>query len=286
MERRRAQEVAAVRSRAACDDAALTVSRLVERARLLRPGPRGCQGRARRRGAEGHRPGRDRHRRRRSTDCRGHLGLGLHDFPTPGGTPRARPACPLERTDAVSLLEEHFKLHPPSLPAERRDIGPPAASKPQGRPRPLALRHRRDGSLLHGCGKSTILSCHARDLDATASLVVYLRCPTLGPFSLPSSLGSVYGLGVSRARPRRIWSRTCAANPSEPSWSSTRRISCRTSRSRTCVYSCYCQLRRRVARCWQCTRREVATQIVSDQRQGPRLPVRASSTTSHASGII
>jgi type II secretory pathway predicted ATPase ExeA len=103
----------------------------------------------------------------------------------------------------MTIIEDHFKLH--------------RAPFPQAAEAAMLLSHQnlkdaldrlrfaldRDGIALltaeSGCGKSTVLGTLARDLDATAYLIVYASLSTLSPFSLLSSLVAKIGL-----RPRRF----------------------------------------------------------------------------------
>lgn len=103
----------------------------------------------------------------------------------------------------MSIVEDHFKLHRPPFP---QSAEPAALLSHQSIKEALdRLRFAidRDGIALltaeSGCGKSTLLASLARDLDATAYLVIYASLSTLGPFSLLSSLASKLGL-----RPKRF----------------------------------------------------------------------------------
>ena len=103
----------------------------------------------------------------------------------------------------MSLLEDHFKLHRPPFPQTAEASALLQHQSLKDALDRLRFAVDRDGIALltaeAGCGKSTILSCLARDLDATAHLLVYASLSTLGPFSLLSSLVSRLGL-----RPRRF----------------------------------------------------------------------------------
>ncbi|HTP51412.1 MAG TPA: AAA family ATPase [Anaeromyxobacteraceae bacterium] len=103
----------------------------------------------------------------------------------------------------MSILEDHFKLHRPPFPQSAEASALLQHQSLKDALDRLRFAVDRDGIALFtaeaGCGKSTILSCLARDLDATAYLVVYASLSTLGPFSLLSSLVSRLG-----RRPRRF----------------------------------------------------------------------------------
>ena len=143
----------------------------------------------------------------------------------------------------MSLIEDHFKLHRPPFP---QSADPAALLSHQNIKEALdRLRFAidRDGIALltaeSGCGKSTLLASLARDLDATAYLIIYASLSTLGPFSLLASLAAKLGL-----RPKRFKGGTAQdlvthlrGQHSAPSSSSTRRTSCPTPRSRTCACS-------------------------------------------------
>jgi general secretion pathway protein A len=103
----------------------------------------------------------------------------------------------------MTIVEDHFKLHRPPFP----QAAEPAALLSHQSLKDALDRLRfaldRDGIALltaeSGCGKSTVLAALARDLDATAYLVVYASLSTLAPFSLLASLVAKLGL-----RPRRF----------------------------------------------------------------------------------
>jgi type II secretory pathway predicted ATPase ExeA len=109
----------------------------------------------------------------------------------------------------MSLIEDHFTLTRPPFP----QTAEAAALLTHGSLKDAVERVRfaidRDGIALltaeAGCGKSTVLGCLVRDLDATAYHVVYSAFATLGPFSQLSSL--VVKLGL---RPRRFKGETAA----------------------------------------------------------------------------
>ncbi len=102
----------------------------------------------------------------------------------------------------MSIIEEHFKLHRSPFP----QVAEPASILHYQGLKDAVERSRfaidRDGIALvsaeSGCGKSTVLGCLSRELDATAYLVVYSSLSSLGPFSLLSSLVSKIGLRSRR----------------------------------------------------------------------------------------
>lgn len=103
----------------------------------------------------------------------------------------------------MSLIEDHFKLHHPPFPqsaASQALLHHASLKEALDR---LRFAIDRDGIALltaeSGCGKSTLLAWLARELDATAFLIVYASLSTLGPFSFLSSLVAKLGL-----RPRRF----------------------------------------------------------------------------------
>lgn len=102
----------------------------------------------------------------------------------------------------MSFVEDHFKLHRPPFP---QSADPAALLHHQSLKDALErLRFAldRDGIALlsaeSGCGKSTVLSCLARELDPTQYLVVYSSLSSLGPFGLLSSLVAKIGLRARR----------------------------------------------------------------------------------------
>ncbi len=103
----------------------------------------------------------------------------------------------------MSLIEDHFKLHHPPFPQSAEAVALLHHQSLKDALERLRFALDRDGIALltaeSGCGKSTVLSCLAKDLDATAHLVVYASLSTLNPFSLISSLVAKVGL-----RPRRF----------------------------------------------------------------------------------
>jgi type II secretory pathway predicted ATPase ExeA len=103
----------------------------------------------------------------------------------------------------MSLIEDHFKLHHPPFPQSAEASALLNNQSVKDALDRLRFALDRDGIALltaeSGCGKSTVLGCLARDLDATAYLVVYASLSTLGPFSLITSLVAKLGL-----RPRRF----------------------------------------------------------------------------------
>ena len=103
----------------------------------------------------------------------------------------------------MSLIEDHFKLHRPPFPQSAEASALLHHQSLKDALDRLRFALDRDGIALltaeAGCGKSTVLCCLHRDLDATAYLLVYASLSTLSPFSLLSSLVSRLGL-----RPRRF----------------------------------------------------------------------------------
>ena len=103
----------------------------------------------------------------------------------------------------MSIIEDHFKLHRPPFPQSAEAASLLHHQSIKDALDRLRFALDRDGIALltaeSGCGKSTVLGCLARDLDATAYLVVYASLSTLGPFSLITSLVAKLGL-----RPRRF----------------------------------------------------------------------------------
>ena len=103
----------------------------------------------------------------------------------------------------MSIIEDHFKLHHPPFPQAVEAAALLHHQSLKDALDRLRFAIDRDGIALltaeAGCGKSTVLGALARDLDATAYLVVYASLSTLGPFSLLSSLVAKIGL-----RPRRF----------------------------------------------------------------------------------
>jgi type II secretory pathway predicted ATPase ExeA len=103
----------------------------------------------------------------------------------------------------VSLIEDHFKLHHPPFPQSAAAAALLQHQSLKDALDRLRFALDRDAIALltaeSGCGKSTLLGSLARDLDATAYLVLYASLSTLGPFGLLSSLVAKLGL-----RPRRF----------------------------------------------------------------------------------
>lgn len=103
----------------------------------------------------------------------------------------------------MTIVENHFKLHRPPFPQAAEPTALLSHQNLKDALDRLRFALDRDGIALltaeSGCGKSTVLAAFARDLDATANLVVYASLSTLAPFSLLSSLVAKLGL-----RPRRF----------------------------------------------------------------------------------
>jgi type II secretory pathway predicted ATPase ExeA len=102
----------------------------------------------------------------------------------------------------MSIIEDHFKLHRPPFLQSAEPVALLHHQSLKDALERLRFAVDRDGIALltaeSGCGKSTVLGCLARDLDATAYLVVYASLSTLSPFSLLSSLVAKLGLRARR----------------------------------------------------------------------------------------
>jgi len=102
----------------------------------------------------------------------------------------------------MSIIEDHFKLHRSPFPQATDAAALLHHQSLKDALDRLRFAIDRDGIALltaeSGCGKSTVLGALARDLDATAYLVVYASLSTLGPFSLLSSLVAKLGIRARR----------------------------------------------------------------------------------------